>query len=267
MSLTGDAKLRLNLLDAYEADLRLVLERASGDALTIATYLNALGGVYERRGDPAGAEQVYKQAWGVGGADIQLPSTQTPDLYRRIGDLRRQAAAACRSLSSIYRKADRIEEAKKLNLRAIGYSGHGQNPNDVVRSFGEQGIGLARAGDLDGAELALRSALAAVRQFGGSAGHFETICANLATVYIKKRKLDDAERVLREGLQSARARKSTDTEATLLYHLGVVFDRRGNSEGAKTNWEQALIIYQELLDKDEVARLEACLAGLSRDDA
>lgn len=263
VNLTGDAKLRLNLLDAYEADLRLVLERASDDALTIATYLNALGGVYERRGDPARAEQMYQQAWGVGGADIQLPRTQTFDLYRRIGDLRRQAAEACRRLSSIYRKAGRVEEAEQLALRAFGYSGHGQNLNDFVRRFGEQGIELARAGDLDGAELALRSALAAVRQFGGSAADFETTCANLATIYIEKRRFNDAERVLQEGLQSARARRSTTTEAGLLYNLGVVFDRRGNSESARANWERALTIYGELNDKDGAARLEACLAGLS----
>jgi tetratricopeptide (TPR) repeat protein len=261
VSLTADAKRRLNLLDAYEADLRLVLGRAGQDAITLATYLNALGAVHEDRGDLSGAEGCYENAWAIGGADVELPASPTLEVDRRIKELRKQADVACRALASLYRNSGRAEQAEAMSRRALGYAGGSATLNDTIRRLGEQGVALARERDWKGAERALRSALAMSRQFGGAAADYEITCINLAVVYIETDDLTGAERVLHEALRSAQQRRSRETEANVLYQMGVVCSRNGDHAGERANWESALRIYKELGRGNDIDRMESLLRG------
>lgn len=262
MGLVADAKLRLNLVDDYEADLRLVLQRCGSDAITSGDYLGALGALYMRRGDLARAEEFYLQSLAIGSADVALPDCSfSVDLWEQIQRLRQIAEAACHGLSSLYRESGRLAEADAMSMRALGFAGGKRTIASVVRQHGEKGRQLAAQKDFEGAEGEFRTARALSRQFG-SAGDFETSCANLGVLYTMKGQLEDASRVLHEGLDSARARGSRETMAQCLYNLGVVEQRRGNHEDARKHWEEARTINEQLDRVDEVKRLNSCLDGL-----
>lgn len=263
LGLVADAKVRLNMWDSYEADVHLVLSRAGRNALTHAQYSNALGGIHKHRGESEQAEACYLHALRVASADVQLPSSgPTPEVFKSIQTLRWQAGAACRNLEQLYRGLNRNEDAAQMVLQALVYSGGPQPMPDAIRSFGEQGMALAKAGDLQGAEMAFRSARAAAKQFGG-ADHFEISCLNLGIVYMMQNRAEDARRVFTEGLGSARSRHAKENEARFLEKLGCLDRDSGNVLVARRNWENAIAIHRDRNDAREAKRLEKLLAALT----
>jgi tetratricopeptide (TPR) repeat protein len=262
LGLVADAKVRLNMWESYEADVRLVLSRAGQDALILARYSNALGGIHKHRGESEQAEACYLNALSIGGSDVQLPAGLSVKSLETIQTLRREAREACRNMEQLYRSLDRNDEAAQMALRALTYSGGPQPMPDAIRSFGEQGIALATAGDLKGAEMAFRNARAAAKQFGG-ADHFETSCLNLGVVYTMQNRSDDARRVFTEGLGSAQSRRAKENEARFLEQLGCLDRDSGDIVAARRNWENAIAIHRDRNEARETKRLEKLLASIT----
>jgi len=163
------------------------------------------------------------------------------------------------------RKLDRPDEALSVILAAAAIQRSKGDKLGEAMSLGNLGAIYERQGRHYETIRVDRRVLMLFRALGDRPGEARAL-SNLASANIKVGRIDQAIEYCRQALDASRACRARDVEALALRDLGRARHDQGDLIGARTCWEQALSIFDELGDP-ESARLAPALAALAEEEA
>lgn len=189
-------------------------------------------------------------------------------LSRAAGD-RQQEASTLGALGTVYALLGEPREALLHYGQALGLWNTLGNRTGQAATLAKIGRAHAELGETAAALEHYRKALDLHRALGDRA-ESETLLS-MGMAYKDLGDLDDAERVLGEGLRLARETRNLSFEASLLRALGQVDAARGDTPGALDHLERALSLCRRLSDRGEeaftlheLAKVELGVGSLSR---
>jgi DNA-binding SARP family transcriptional activator/tetratricopeptide (TPR) repeat protein len=185
-------------------------------------------------------------------------------IRRSVGDQSGEAATLG-NISNILNELDRPDEALSVILAAAAIQRSKGDKLGEAMSLGNLGAIYERQGRHYETIRVDRRVLMLFRALGDRPGEARAL-SNLASANIKVGRIDQAIEYCRQALDASRACRARDVEALALRDLGRARHDQGDLIGARTCWEQALSIFDELGDP-ESARLAPALAALAEEEA
>jgi tetratricopeptide (TPR) repeat protein len=186
---------------------------------------------YRRRGEAARAVPILKRVVEM------LPTCQDPDVPNLL-------LTAQNNLAAAYRGVNQLSLARQTWERCLGAldDAHGDRPHpERARVLDNLAVVLRDVHDLARSETLARRALVEWRALRGDVDiDTATSKATLGAALMEQGKLDEAELLLDDALQTHQATASDLAVAATLTLVGAVAAKRGNRERALASFHRAL---------------------------
>ena len=281
----------VGLWDEAETQYQRAFENAGeqGDGLAQSRSQQALGSLFQKRGEYAGALAWLERARagfeslgdqpGVSGALIEMG-----EVYQRQGDYSKARELQEESLTLAQQIGDKKGIAQSLNV--LGFVAYFQGDYAAARALHEDSLALMRQlgdrrgiaaslvdlgivarnqGDYETARALYLEGLSLMREVGDK-WSVAALLNNLGNMVAEQGDYPAARASLEESLALVRELGDRRVAAISLQNLGLVALAEGDFEDARARSRESLKLAQELGDKQQIAYGLVGLAGVSIQD-